>query len=130
MKTPIRNRREQQRDLPSPPCRADSLVRSVLGETKLFLAIGVHGGIAGRNIESARIDLRKVCEQLCSIRPFASDEGGEIAQQSSVGEMSERVLGHGRPRRGRVCGGNDSLVPRPFSALATRRKALQSNRLD
>src|SRR6058998_2789441 len=91
---PLSQRDEEGRELPSGPSRLDALRRRVLGQAQLSNTVRMHGRIAGRRVQPARIDLGDMGENGRRGHAIVGDEGRQIAKENGIAEMGQRVVAH------------------------------------
>ena len=73
----------------------DALVRRVFGEVQLLDAIGMHGRVAGRDVQAAGIDLGDVSQERRGRHAISGYELSRVAKKILVTEVGQRVLAHG-----------------------------------
>ncbi|HKQ58060.1 MAG TPA: hypothetical protein VJY35_09350 [Candidatus Eisenbacteria bacterium] len=80
MKSPVREGREDRREPAGESGDADAVVGLVLGHPVRAFAEGVHGVVAGGQVELALVDLGHHADQFGGGEPVPCEEGTEQLQ--------------------------------------------------
>jgi hypothetical protein len=91
---PISDRRKEHRKLPGRPSRPDPPKGRVLGQAQLLDTVRVHGRVSRRGVQPADVHLRNMSEERRRREAIASDQRRQIAKESFVTEMGQRVVVH------------------------------------
>jgi len=111
MKPAIGQGGKQGRELTSCPRRLDALRCSVLGQAQLAHAVGMHGRVAGRDVEPTRVHLGDVSQERRGGHAIVGDERSQVAKEDLVTEVGQRVFAHEKTfSRG---GSSRGPAPRP-----------------
>jgi hypothetical protein len=110
VKSAVRHRREEGRELPCRAGGADPLESRLLAEGQPAQAVGEHGRIPRGQVELAGIELGDVSQQGGRGGALLSGQGVQIATQSLIGEIVQRVRLHGNSSTGAGVEGADSAL--------------------
>ena len=91
---------EELRELAARPSGLDPLVGGILREMEYVHAVGVHRGVAGRDVQLSRVDLGDLRDDRCRCHMLLTVVAGEISKKHCIAQLGEMELVHGSPVNG------------------------------